>query len=99
MVARIIITALILLFVSCPISAKEIAGVAIDEQISQSDGTTLHFNGAGIRSKFVFKVYLAMLYLENPNKDRQAMISDSGSKQLIMHFLYKKVGKDDLVEA
>ncbi len=75
------------------------AGVAIDEQISQSDGTTLHFNGAGIRSKFVFKVYLAMFYLENPNKDRQAVISDSGAKQLIMHFLYKKVGKDDLVEA
>lgn len=83
----------------CPAAATEMAGVAIDEQITQTDGTVLQFNGAGIRSKFVIKVYLAMLYLENPSSDRDQVIGDPGAKQLIMHFLYKEVGKDDLVEA
>ena len=89
-----------LCFLLCsPATAKEIAGVAIDEQITQADGTVLKLNGAGIRSKFVVKVYIAMLYLENPGSDRDQVIGDPGAKQLIMHFLYKEVDNDALVEA
>lgn len=99
MVKRIFITVLLLCVCSIPAVAKEMAGVAIDEQVTQTNGTVLQFNGAGIRSKFMFKVYLAMLYLENPQGDSGAVIGDPGGKQLIMHFLYSKVGKDDLVEA
>ncbi len=96
---RLVAAAVVLLLFSCPAWAKEMAGVEMAEQISQADGTVLQLNGAGIRYKFMFKIYLAMLYLEHPGSDRQAVIADSGAKQLIMHFLYKKVGKDDLVEA
>ena len=99
MVRRLLWTAVLLLVCANPASAREMAGVAIADQVSQADGTVLQFNGAGIRSKFVVKVYLAMLYLENPHHDSQAVIADPGAKQLIMHFLYKKVGKEDLVEA
>ena len=49
---------------STAIAVVSLAGVAIDEQVTQTNGTVLQFNGAGIRSKFMFKVYLAMLYLE-----------------------------------
>ncbi len=90
---------LLIWLVYCPAAATEMAGVALDAQITQADGTTLQFNGAGIRYKFVVKVYLAMLYLENPSSERDQVIGDPGAKQLIMHFLYKEVGKDDLVKA
>jgi len=99
MIGKLILGALLVVMMSIPAAAMEMAGVSIDEQVSQADGTVLQFNGAGIRSKFVFKIYLAMLYLENPSSDRDQVINDSGAKRLIMHFLYKEVGKDDLVEA
>ena len=95
---RCIVTALLCCVLCSPAAAEEIAGVTIDEQITQADGTVLQLNGAGIRSKFVVKVYVAMLYLENPDSDRDQVIADPGAKQLIMHFLYKEVDRDTLVE-
>lgn len=99
MFGRMFAGILLVVLMSSPAAALEMAGVSIEEQVSQADGTVLQFNGAGIRSKFVFKVYLAMLYLENPGSDRDQVIADPGAKQLIMHFLYKEVSRDDLVEA
>jgi hypothetical protein len=97
--ARVFLGAVLMLMMSNPVAAREMAGVDIEDQVSMADGTVLQFNGAGIRSKFVFKIYLAMLYLENPSNDRDQVISDPGAKRLIMHFLYSEVGKDVLVEA
>lgn len=99
MIGRLITILGMVLILSCPAAAREMAGVSISDQVSQADGTVLKFNGAGIRSKFVIKVYLAMLYMENPSNERDQVIGDPGAKQLIMHFLYKEVGKDDLIEA
>lgn len=99
MIGRLVTAAVLVLMLSNPAAALEMAGIDIEDQVSQADGTVLQFNGAGIRSKFVFKIYLAMLYLENPGSDRDQVIGDPGAKRLIMHFLYKEVSKDDLVEA
>ena len=96
---RIIAAAMLCIMLTSPAAAGEIAGVALEEQVAQADGTVLQLNGAGIRSKFVVKVYVAMLYLENPGSDRDQVIADPGAKQLIMHFLYKEVDKDALVDA
>ena len=96
---KFFITVVFLCFLPYPLAAMEIAGVTIDEQITQANGTVLKFNGAGIRSKLVIKVYLAMLYMETPSTERDQLIADSGAKQLIMHFLYKEVDRDALVEA
>ncbi len=99
MMKKFFITVAFLCFFAYPVAALEIAGVTIDEQITQANGTVLKFNGAGIRTKLVIKVYLAMLYLETPSTDRDQVIGDPGAKQLIMHFLYKEVGRDALIEA
>lgn len=99
MVGRMFAQIALLALISSSAAALEMAGVSIEEQVSQEDGTVLQFNGAGIRSKFVFKVYLAMLYLENPGSDRDQVMADPGARRLIMHFLYKEVSRDDLVEA
>ncbi|SHO48232.1 chalcone isomerase family protein [Desulfopila aestuarii] len=82
-----------------PAFALEVAGVSLAEKIQAADGTELTLNGAGIRSKLFFKIYVAGLYLQNPAKDTTAVLADSGQKQMLMHFLYDKVEKDKLVAA
>ncbi len=38
--------------------ALEIAGTAVPESVQVDKGKTLQLNGAGIRSKFFFKIYI-----------------------------------------
>lgn len=79
--------------------AKDIAGVSVAESLAGKDGVTLNLNGAGIRSKMFFKIYIAELYLENPAKDAAAVIADEGQKMMVMHFLYDEVSAEKLVGA
>jgi Chalcone isomerase-like len=83
---------------SLPAYAKEIAGVMVQETLQTEDGSTLHLNGAGIRSKFFFDIYIAELYLEHPAGQVREVIEDTGKKRVVMHFLYKKVEKEKLIE-
>jgi len=83
---------------SLPANAKDIAGVMVQETVQLADGTLLHLNGAGIRSKFFFDIYIAELYMEHPSNVAKDVIETSGRKRMIMHFLYDEVGKDKLVE-
>ena len=83
---------------SLPANAMEIGGVMVQETLKTADGIVLHLNGAGIRSKFFFDIYLAELYMEHPANTAVAVIEDVGRKRLIMHFLYDKVEKDKLIE-
>ncbi|HYN59308.1 MAG TPA: chalcone isomerase family protein [Rubrivivax sp.] len=50
------------LLLTLPALAAEVGGVKLDEKISLG-GKELVLNGAGIRTKLVFKVYVASLYL------------------------------------
>lgn len=94
---RIILLCCLLLF-SLPVQAKEIAGVMVQETLQTKNGKTLHLNGAGIRSKFFFDIYIAQLYMENPSNSAEKVINDEGQKRIVMHFLYDEVGKDKLVD-
>jgi hypothetical protein len=87
-----------LLLCSLPANAKEFDGVMVQETLQTEDGTMLHLNGAGIRSKFFFDIYIAELYLENPSNSVNEVIENLGHKRVVMHFLYKEVGKDKLIE-
>lgn len=81
-----------------PVNAQEIAGVMVQETVKTDDGTMLHLNGAGIRSKFFFDIYIAELYLEHPANAASEVVAADGGKRIVMHFLYDKVEKDKLVE-
>ena len=66
---KVAILAMLLgLTTALPAPAKEVAGVSLPETTTV-DGKTLKLNGAGLRKKVVFKVYVAGLYLETPSKD------------------------------
>jgi hypothetical protein len=87
-----------LLLSSLSVNAKEIAGVMVQETMQTEDGVVLHLNGAGIRSKFFFDIYIAELYLEHPSNVAGEVIKNPGRKKIVMHFLYDEVGKDKLIE-
>jgi len=75
-------------------NALEIEGIHIPETL-QSD---LQLNGAGIRSKFFFKIYIAELYLQHPSTISQEILDTPGRKRMTMHMLYDEVGKEKLVD-
>jgi len=87
-----------LLLTSVTVSAREIAGVTVEEALPAADGKLLRLNGAGIRSKFFFDIYIAELYVQQPAGTTKALLEAAGEKKMIMHFLYKEVGRDKLVE-
>lgn len=86
-----------LIYVS-PVSAREVAGVDIPEQTTLA-GIPLQLNGAGIRSKFFFKIYVGALYLPTPAKTAEQVYAQNAAWRVRMHFLYDEVSKEKLVAA
>ena len=78
--------------------ARVIAGVDLPETLQlTTESTPLLLNGAGIRKKFFFKIYVAGLYLPQPQTSSAAVLNLPGPKRVRMHFLYKQVEKDKLI--
>jgi hypothetical protein len=67
-------------------ATSEVAGVRLPETAT-ADGKTLKLNGAGLRKKLMFKVYVAALYVENPSKDAAAVLSATEIKSMRLHIL------------
>jgi len=70
--------------------AVEVKGVKVDET-AQVGVNSLVLNGAGVRTKMMFKVYLAQKQTE-----ANAVIGDHGSKRVAMHFL-REVSSEKLL--
>jgi len=82
--------------------AGEFEGVEMPDRITVGDAT-LTLNGMGLRIKKVafisVKVYVAGLYLETPCKSPDRILAADEARRIVMHFLYKNVEKEKLVEA
>ena len=79
--------ALSLCLVAAPAAfGKEVAGVTLPDTASV-EGKSLKLNGAGLRTKMVFKVYVAGLYLETPSKDGATVVSSDQVKRMHLSFL------------
>ena len=87
-----IVAAILLAFSASVAAAAEIAGVQVPDT-ETVDGKTLKLNGAGVRKKMIFKVYVAGLYLETPSKDAAAVISATEVKSMRLHILRNMKGK------
>ena len=77
--------------------ALEVGGHEIAAEVELA-GRRLSLNGAGIRQKFVFKVYVAALYLERRASDPRLILASDGSWQLTMHFM-RNVGHHQVLDA
>src|SRR5437868_3109335 len=67
-------------------SGREVAGVVMPETVPAA-GKTLRLNGMGLRTKLIFKVYVAGLYLENPTRDAAMAISSEQVKRVDLRLL------------
>lgn len=86
------------LFLSFAIHAQTIADIEIPDTVSHSNQSTrLILNGAGIRSKFIFDIYVGSLYLEKKLHSTNDIYKAQGEKRISMHFLYDEVSKEKLV--
>ena len=77
--------------------AVEIEGVTLPDTI-QLQGKSLHLNGAGIRTKFFFDIYVGGLYLEHPASSAKAILAGAGNKRITMNILYGEVDKEKLTD-
>ncbi len=98
----VIAVAAVTLLIGTFMLAGELAGVTMPDQVTVGEHS-LVLNGMGLRTKKVLfigvKVYVAGLYLPQKTSDAAAIITSDEPKQIVMHFLYKDVGRKKLVEA
>jgi hypothetical protein len=76
--------------------AASLAGVTLPDT-AQVGSTKLVLNGLGLRKKFVVKVYVAGLYLEQKSSDPGAIIQANTTKRVVMQFLHS-ASKSQLAE-
>lgn len=97
---KVVILFAALAFMLAPIvdvHAASLAGVTLPDAV-QVAGKTLALNGMGLRTKFVVKVYVAGLYLEQKSSDANAILKSDAPKRTVMHFL-RDVSKNQMADA
>ena len=89
---------LVLLLLGSPLAAKEREGV-VSQPVIEAGGKQLHLMGMGLRKKFVFKVYIASFYLEDPASDNaEKIIASDQVKRVEMHML-RDLDRGKIIEA
>lgn len=86
-----------LLAFSLGAAAVEVGGVTLDEQVKVGN-SELKLNGAGIRTKAFFKVYVAALYLGDKKSSTAEVLSATGPKRVTLTML-REVSSDQLSQA
>jgi len=79
------------LLMANPAWAMSIKGVVVPGHVL-ADGQNLVLNGAGIRTKFFFDIYIGALYLPAKSQDAKRIIESKLPKRISMHFLRGGVG-------
>ncbi|MBC3863807.1 chalcone isomerase family protein [Undibacterium jejuense] len=69
--------------VATGVNATEVAGVKLDDTL-QLANTELKLNGAGIRYKAIFKVYVAGLYLKEKKTTVQDVLNADGPRRVTL---------------
>ncbi len=97
----LIIISLALLPLTAP--AAEFEGVKVPDSARISDsGAELLLNGTGLRSRFMFRVYVGALYLEKSLAKKSAaastIINDAGAKRIALHML-RELPADQFTDA
>jgi hypothetical protein len=86
-------------FLAFPLAgqAAEVAGVQVPDKTRVESGE-LVLNGAGLRKRFFFNVYVIGLYLPEKQRDAAAVLALAGPKRVSLRML-RDVGADTFSEA
>ncbi len=87
----------VLAFASHAASAAEVAGIKFDDSAKVA-GKELKLNGAGLRTKFIIKVYAAGLYLPEKKKDPAELMKLEGPRRVTL-VMMRDVSSEDFGEA
>jgi hypothetical protein len=89
--------ALMLLAWVLPVAALEVAGVNVADKAKVGAGE-LVLNGAGIRTRAIFKVYVGALYLTEKKSAAAEVLAQKGAKRLALTML-RELSAQQLNEA
>ena len=78
-------------------NAAEVAGVRLDDK-TQLESRELVLNGAGLRKRVIFNVYVIGLYLPEKKSDAAAVLALTGPKRAAIHML-RDVSAETFTEA
>ena len=88
---------LLLAFAASAASGAEVAGVRLEDK-TQVESRELVLNGAGLRKRVVFNVYVIGLYLPEKKTDPAAVLQLAGPKRVAIHML-RDVGAEQFTDA
>ena len=88
---------LALAFASMYATAAEVAGVKLDDK-TQVESRELVLNGAGLRKRLFFNVYVIGLYVPEKKTDAGALLQTAGPKRVAIH-MQRDVGADQFTDA
>jgi Chalcone isomerase-like len=80
-----------------PASATEVGGVKLEDSVKVA-GKDLKLNGAGVRTRAVFKVYAMGLYLGKKETTTDAVLASPGPRRIMLSML-REVSGDDFGQA
>jgi len=88
MLRRVILAVMVVLMLmpSYSLFAATYKGVTMEDSITV-DGQTLVLNGMALRKKFIFKVYVAGLYLPQKETSAEKILGSDGMRRLVMHWV------------
>lgn len=95
---RLLLLLLSVLLLSNPVAAKTVAGIELPETTAVF-GEEVQLNGYGLRKKLFFKIYLGSLYTRSKAETANQVLAMPGAKLIRMDFIYKKVGREKIVDA
>lgn len=85
------------LMLSASLQAAEVGGVKLADSVHLGN-RDLVLNGAGVRSKFIFDVYVAALYLDQKTTSDAAVLANANEKRVALHLL-REVSGETFAEA
>jgi len=77
--------------------AMDVEGVHVAEQVVV-EGKTLQLNGAGMRTKFFFDIYVGALYLAKAARSTKAVLEKPNPARVSMDIVYGEVDKEKLIK-
>lgn len=78
--------------------AATVSGVELRDTLKAGE-QTLDLNGAGVRSRFFIKLYVAALYLPENSSDAGAILSADEPQAIVLHVTSGRINSDNMTEA
>ena len=82
-----------------PWQAREFNELKFPDKVTLAGtNTELQLNGVGMRTKFIFDVYIGALYTKSAAKTRDEVQAQEGPKRVLMHFIHDEVEAEKLAD-